>query len=83
MESDYFKGGVWANQIDSVIDLIIVSKNTNVKRTVSVFSNLKVSVNHRITFKEGDKFVTYEYDRNGNSVKVDESESEAVLKKNK
>lgn len=82
-ESDYLKEGVYYNQIDSVIDLIVVDKNTNEKRTVSVFSNILVEVNHRITFKEGDKLVTYEYDKNGNSKKVDECEIQSVLKLDK
>ncbi len=80
-ESDYLSAGVWANQIDSVIDLIIVDKNTQEKRIVSVFSNLLVEVNHRITFLEDGNYVTYEYDRNGNKTKIDECSNELTLKK--
>ena len=79
-ESEFLENGVWANQMDSVIDLIIVDKNTNEMRTVSVFSNLLIEVNHRITFIEEENYVTYEYDRNGNKTKVDEC---PVLKKEK
>ena len=79
-ESEFLENGVWANQMDSVIDLIIVDKNTNEMRTVSVFSNLLIEVNHRITFIEEENYVTYEYDRNGNRTKVDEC---PVLKKEK
>lgn len=79
-ESDFLSNGVWANQIDSVIDLIIVDKNTNEMRTVSVFSNLLIEVNHRITFVEGENYVTYEYNRDGSKTKVDEC---PVLKKEK
>ena len=81
MESAFLEEGVYANQFDSVIDLIIVNKDTNETRAVSVFSNLLVEVNNRITFKEGDKFVTYEYDRNGEKTKIDECSGELTLKK--
>ncbi len=66
LESDYLKNGVWANKIDTVIDIIIVDKNNNnVLRTVSVDSSLLVAVNDKITFRQNDEYVTYDYDKDG------------------
>ena len=66
LESDYLEDGVWANKIDSVIDLIIVDKTTNeVLRVVSVPSSLIVKINNQITFYDGGEYKTYEYDKNG------------------
>ena len=66
LESDYLEDGVWANKIDSVIDLIIVDKNTKeVLRQVSVDSSLLVEVNDKITFLDNGYYVTYDYDRDG------------------
>lgn len=69
LESDFLKAQVWANKIDSVIDLIIIDTNTNETRTVSVYSTLLVEVNRKVTFlenrKEGIAYVVYEYDREG------------------
>lgn len=62
-ESDFLSHGVWANKIDSVIDLIIIDKNTGEMRTVSVPSILLVEVNNRIEYSDG---TIEEYDRSGN-----------------
>ena len=64
LESKFLEGGVWANKIDSVIDLIIIDNNTNEMRTVSVPSILLVEANNKIRMSDG---TTYEYDREGNS----------------
>lgn len=71
LESDYLKAGVWANEIDSIIDLLIVDKTTNkVLRQVSVPSNLLVEVNDKITFLENGYEVTYDYDRDGSRTEI-------------
>ena len=62
LESEFLKQGVWANKIDSVIDLIVVDDNKNEVRTVSVSSSLLVEVNNKIKLKDG---TVQEYDRNG------------------
>ena len=61
-ESDFLEKGVWANKIDSVIDLIIVDKTSGEMRTVSVPSILLVEVNNKIKYDNGK---VYEYDREG------------------
>ena len=66
LESDYLEDGVWANKIDTVIDLLIVDKSTGVVlRQVSVDSTLLVEVNDTVSFIEGNELVTYDYDRDG------------------
>lgn len=61
-ESNFLEHGVWANKIDSVIDLIIVDKVTGEMRTVSVPSILLVEVNNKIKYDDG---TVVEYDRQG------------------
>lgn len=80
-ESDFLASGVYANQIDTVIDLIIVDKNTNEKRTVSVFSNLLVRVNNRITVVDGDNYTVYEYDMYGNREEIESGKDESLTLK--
>lgn len=75
LESDFLSNGVYANQIDTVIDLIIIDKKTGVTRTVSVYSGLQVRVNNRVTFIENGKEVTYEYDIDGSKTKVEDENS--------
>jgi hypothetical protein len=71
LESDFLSDGVWANKIDSVIDLIIVDKNTKeVLRCVSVDSTLGVEVNDKVTFQKDGREVTYDYDRDGSYKEV-------------
>lgn len=70
LESNFLEKGVYANQIENVIDLIIVDKETKEYRAVSVFSNIRVRVNNRVTFMEKDKEIIYEYDMNGNKTEV-------------
>ena len=66
LESDYLEKGVWANKIDSVIDLIIVNKDTNELRQVSVDSSLLVEVNDKIEFTdENNNVITYDYNKDG------------------
>lgn len=66
LESDYLEDGVWANKIDTVVDLIIVDRTTGqVLRVVSVPSSLIVKVNNQITFMDGGEKKTYEYDKDG------------------
>ena len=75
LESDYLEDGVYANKIDTVIDLIIVDKETNEPiRQKSVASKLLVEINNVITFEETkdgetDK-VTYKYDRDGSCEEI-------------
>ncbi len=75
LESDFLSSGVYANRIASVIDLIIVNKDTNEMRPVSVPTEILVRVNNRITFlEERDKeevYVTYEYDMYGNKMEIE------------
>jgi len=63
-ESDFLEKGVWANKINSVIDLIVVDKTTGEMRTVSVPSILLVEVNNKIEYEDG---IVFEYDRDGKS----------------
>ena len=62
LESEFLSSGVWANKIDSVIDLIIVNKSTGEIRTVSVPSILLVEANNKIKYDDG---TVYEYDHQG------------------
>lgn len=71
LESDYLSDGVWANKIDSVIDLIIINKDTNELRQVSVDSSLLVEVNDKIEFKtENGNIIVYDYERDGSRKEV-------------
>lgn len=74
LESDFLEKGVYANQIDSVIDLIIVDTNIGKTRTVSVFSNLLVEVYNKVAFIETIKdetyYVVYEYDIYGKRTEI-------------
>ncbi len=62
LESDFLEYGVWANKIDSVIDLIIIDNNTNEMRTVSVPSIILVEASNKIRKSDG---TIKEYDRDG------------------
>ena len=62
-ESDFLEQGVYANKIDSIIDLIIIDNTTGETRAVSVPSILLVEANNKITMSDG---TVYEYDREGN-----------------
>lgn len=66
-EEDFLKRGVWANRIDTVIDLIIRDKNTNDMSAVSVNSVLLVEANNTIKYSDGRE-VTFNND--GNLVKI-------------
>lgn len=66
-EEDFLKRGVWANRIDSVIDLIIRDKNTGEFSTVSVDSTLIVEADNAIKYSDGTEHV---YDREGSLVKT-------------
>lgn len=81
LESDFLEEGVYANQIDSVIDLIIVDNNINETRAVSVSSKILIRVNNKITFVEKDKLVTYEYDMYGKSTKIKEEPNNSLTLK--
>ena len=65
-EEDFLERGVWANRIDSVIDLIIRDKNTNEINTVSVDSTLLVEANNTIKYSDGTEIT---FDREGNHIK--------------
>lgn len=66
-EEDLLTRGVWANKIDTVIDLIIRNKNTGEINTVSVDSSLLVEANNTIKYSDGS---SVKYDREGNQVKT-------------
>ena len=66
-EEDFLERGVWANRIDSVIDLIIKDKNTGEISTVSVDSTLLVEADNTIKYSDGTEYV---YDREGTVVKT-------------
>lgn len=73
LESHFLEKGVYANKISSAIGLLIVDKATGrVLRGVDVNSDIQILVNNRITFKNKDTYVTYEYDRSGARRKVEE-----------
>ena len=66
LESDYLEDGVYANEIDAIIDLIIVDKaSKEVLRQVSVDSSLGVYINNEVEFEEEGKYVTYKYNKDG------------------
>ena len=81
LESDFLSNGVYANQIDTVIDLIIVDKKTGETKIVSVYSSLLIRINNRITFIENGKEVTYEYDIYGAKTRV--SDDNLILTREK
>lgn len=67
-EKDLLSRGVWANRINTVIDLIIKDKNTGaIIDTVSVDSSLLVEANNTIEYDDGTKET---YNREGNLVKT-------------
>ena len=70
LESDFLSKGGYANQIENVIDLIIIDKNTLESHCVSVFSNILVRVNNKVTFLEKDEEVTYEYQMDGTRTRI-------------
>ena len=71
LESSYLEDGVWANKVDSVIDLIIVNKDTNEKRQVSVDSSLLIEVNDKIDFIDTEgNIITYDYDKDGSKKEI-------------
>ena len=70
LEKDFLEHGVWANKVDSVIDLIIVDKTTGEKRVVSVDTKLLIEVNNKVTYLDGNNYVTYQYDRDGEAKQI-------------
>ena len=69
-ESDYLSNGVWANRTDSIIDLIIVDKNTGETRTVSVSSTLLTEVYNKViecynSNSTEEIYYEYQYDHDG------------------
>ena len=71
LESDYLEDGVYANRIDSVIDLIIVDKETGKPlRQKSVDSKLLVEINNIVSFEENGSIKTYKYNRDGSREEV-------------
>ena len=66
-EEDFLERGVWANRIDTVVDLIIRDKNTNEFSTVSVNSVLLVEANNIIKYSNGTEVT---FDREGKQVKT-------------
>ena len=85
LESDYLEDGVYANKIDTVIDLIIVDKETNEPiRQKSVASKLLVEINNVITFEETKddrtEKVTYKYNKDGSREEISREEIEVKSK---
>lgn len=80
LESDFLEKGVYANQIENVIDLIIIDKDTNEIRTVSVSSNILIKINNRVTFIENNQEIIYEYDMNGNKSLVEKKLTRELTK---
>lgn len=75
LESDFLEEGVYANKIDSVIDLIIVDKETGkALRQVSVKSELGVEINNIVSFEEKKddqvEKVTYKYNKDGSREEI-------------
>lgn len=66
-EEDFLDNGVWANRIDTVVDLIIRDKNTGEISTVSVDSTLLVEADNSIKYSDGSSKV---YDRDGKLIKT-------------
>ena len=65
-EVDFLSRGVWANRIDTVIDLLIKDKNTGIINTVSVNTVLLVEADNTIKYSDGTAVT---YDKEGNQVK--------------
>ena len=62
---------VYANRIDSVIDLIIVDKETGKPlRQKSIDSQLLVEINNVVTFESGGEKITYKYNRDGSKTQI-------------
>jgi len=85
LESDYLEDGVYANKIDTVIDLIIVDKEKNEPiRQKSVASKLLVEINNVITFEETKddrtEKVTYKYNKDGSREEISREEIEVKSK---
>lgn len=80
-ESDFLEQGVWANKIDGAIGLLIKDKTTGDIRGVDVQTDLMVTINNCVTFKEDDKLITYQYDKEGNKTVVKEEEISKQLVK--
>lgn len=90
-ESAYLKQGVYANKISGVIGLVIEDVMTGeIVRAVDVDTKLFIKVNNKVTFEESDKYVTYEYDKDGNRKvvstvpidgKTEESSSKVKIRK--
>lgn len=71
LESEYLEDGVYANRIDSVIDLIIVDKETGKPlRQKSIDSQLLVEINNVVTFESGGEKITYKYNRDGSKTQI-------------
>ena len=71
LESDYLKDGVYANEIDAVIDFLIINKETKeVLRQVSVDSSLGVYINNEVEFEEDGNYVTYKYNKDGSREQI-------------
>ena len=69
LESEYLESGVYANEISSVIDLIIVDEN-NVTSCVSVNSDISVPVWPFTKHVDDDGTVYYNYYYYDNSTKI-------------
>ena len=74
-ESEYLSLGVFANRTDTIIDLIIVDKETGKMRTVSVSSTLLIEVYNKAymlysTNCDYNYYHEYEFDHFGNSEKT-------------
>ena len=70
-EGEYLSYGVFANRTDSIIDLIVVDKETNEMRTVSVSSTLLIEVYNKayMLYSASDSYgyyYEYEFDHFGN-----------------
>lgn len=70
LESDYLEVGVYANQISSVIDLIIVDQNGEIS-CVSVNSDISVPVWPFVKFINKDKIYYKYYYYNGTEIKTE------------
>lgn len=73
LESDFLEDGVWANKIDGVVGLLIEDPITGEIRGVDVPTTILVAVNNKITFEDGDVYLTYEYDKYGNRKRISET----------
>lgn len=81
LESDFLEKGVWANKISGAVGLLIENIETGEIRGVDVDTTLIIQANNQIVFQNGNKLITYEYDKKGNKTKISKEKIETAYTK--